>query len=317
MPGRRYAATTSTNYRYGFNGKENDNEVKGEGNQQDYGMRIYDTRLVRFLSVDPITADYPELTPYQFASNSPISGIDMDGLEYVMRINPTNDKDPMSGIKGAADIIIGTVVRWFQTGHAVGKNNYKIADEAQKADIKDHGSSEITAKTKALVYIGGYWYNGGVNSFVNPIENAKDAKKDFQNGNYLAGTLGVLAIIPGLQELKILKYAGKYGKCELFAAEYMAKFEKNIIKSGGTIKKFEINIGKDGLIGTAEKGMADNGMHQFMEIVKDGKSMIVDNMHPEGMLKEDYLKAIAGKAANETKIISGTELLQKYTKEIK
>ncbi|PUZ24221.1 RHS repeat-associated core domain-containing protein [Chitinophaga costaii] len=68
-------------YRYGFNGKENDNEVKGDGDQQDYGMRIYDPRAGRFLSVDPITAKYPELTPYQFASNSPIDAIDLDGLE--------------------------------------------------------------------------------------------------------------------------------------------------------------------------------------------------------------------------------------------
>jgi len=69
MTGRKYAS--GNEYRYGFNGKENDNEVKGEGNQQDYGMRIYDPRLGRFLSVDPITADYPELTPYQYASNNP------------------------------------------------------------------------------------------------------------------------------------------------------------------------------------------------------------------------------------------------------
>jgi RHS repeat-associated protein len=81
MPGRKYNAGSSS-YRYGFNGKENDNDVKGEGNQQDYGMRIYDPRLGRFLSTDPITQEYPELTPYQFASNRPIDGIDMDGLEY-------------------------------------------------------------------------------------------------------------------------------------------------------------------------------------------------------------------------------------------
>ena len=80
MPGRKFAANGT--YRYGFNGKENDNEVKGEGNQQDYGMRIYDPRLGRFLSVDPIAKQYPELTPYQFASNRPIDGIDMDGLEW-------------------------------------------------------------------------------------------------------------------------------------------------------------------------------------------------------------------------------------------
>lgn len=80
MPGRKYAASSSK-YRYGFNGKENDNDVKGEGNQQDYGMRIYDPRIAKFLSVDPITKEYAELTPYQFASNSPILNIDIDGLE--------------------------------------------------------------------------------------------------------------------------------------------------------------------------------------------------------------------------------------------
>ncbi len=79
MPGRK--STVGTLYRYGFNGKENDNEVKGEGNQQDYGMRVYDPRLGKFLSVDPITKSYPELTPYQFASNTPIGAIDLDGLE--------------------------------------------------------------------------------------------------------------------------------------------------------------------------------------------------------------------------------------------
>jgi RHS repeat-associated protein len=78
-PGRKYNVG---GYRYGFNGKENDNDVKGEGNQQDYGLRIYDPRLGRFLSLDPLTDDYPELTPYQFASNRPIDGIDLDGAEY-------------------------------------------------------------------------------------------------------------------------------------------------------------------------------------------------------------------------------------------
>jgi RHS repeat-associated protein len=66
------------NYRYGFNGKENDAET----GWQDYGMRMYNPRLSRFFTVDPIAAQYPELTPYQFASNRPIDGIDLDGLEH-------------------------------------------------------------------------------------------------------------------------------------------------------------------------------------------------------------------------------------------
>ncbi len=86
QPGRKYEA--GSGYRFGFNGKENDKEVSGEGNQYDYGFRIYNPRIGRFLSVDPITATYPSLTPYQFASNRTIDGIDLDGLEFVKGLFP-------------------------------------------------------------------------------------------------------------------------------------------------------------------------------------------------------------------------------------
>jgi len=79
MEGRKYTAENL--YRYGFNGKENDNEVKGEGNQQDYGMRIYDPRIGRFLSIDPVGFEFPWNTPYAFAENDPVNFIDLDGLE--------------------------------------------------------------------------------------------------------------------------------------------------------------------------------------------------------------------------------------------
>lgn len=78
MGGKQY---NSTGYRYGFNGKEKDNEISGSGNQYDYGFRIYNPRIGKFLSVDPLTQSYPELTPYQFASNTPLMAIDLDGLE--------------------------------------------------------------------------------------------------------------------------------------------------------------------------------------------------------------------------------------------
>jgi RHS repeat-associated protein len=69
-------------YKFGFNGKMNDDEVKGGlGNQQDYGMRIYDSRVGRFLSVDPLTKKFPQYTPYSFSGNSPIWLIDKNGTE--------------------------------------------------------------------------------------------------------------------------------------------------------------------------------------------------------------------------------------------
>lgn len=80
MPGRSYIASSSSKYKYSFNGKEDDTEA--EPGWQDYGMREYDRLGNRFLSVDPLTSKYPGWSPYAFAMNSPISGIDLDGLEY-------------------------------------------------------------------------------------------------------------------------------------------------------------------------------------------------------------------------------------------
>ena len=82
MPARQYNFVANNYYRYGFNGKENDNDVgKGIGNEQDYGKRIYDPRVGRFLSVDPVGKSYPWFTPYSFTGNNPIRYVDLDGLE--------------------------------------------------------------------------------------------------------------------------------------------------------------------------------------------------------------------------------------------
>ena len=80
MPGRNFTSSSSS-YRYGFNGKENDNEVNGDGNIYDYGFRIYNPRIGKFLSVDPLASKYPWYSPYHFAGNNPIVFNDLDGQE--------------------------------------------------------------------------------------------------------------------------------------------------------------------------------------------------------------------------------------------
>jgi RHS repeat-associated protein len=77
----RHGSVDSDAYRYGFQGQERDDEVKGEGNSYNYTYRMHDPRLARFFAVDPLVHKYPELTPYQFSGNRVIDAIELEGLE--------------------------------------------------------------------------------------------------------------------------------------------------------------------------------------------------------------------------------------------
>jgi|GEM_PF-1365945 len=119
MPGRRYVYDNT--YRYGFNGKENDNEVKGEGSQQDYGMRIYDPRLGCWQSMDPLQAVYPFLSPYNFVSNNPLIYVDLDGK----KISFAGKEDAEKFHNSVNQIFSGAKFDAFRTLLTRGKKNNK------------------------------------------------------------------------------------------------------------------------------------------------------------------------------------------------
>ncbi|MGZ3890565.1 MAG: RHS repeat domain-containing protein [Mucilaginibacter sp.] len=78
-PGRTYAVSSA--YRYSFNDKEQDGEsVSTSGNTQDYGMRIYNPSLGKWLSVDPLVDKYPWQSPYISMDNNPIYKNDLSGM---------------------------------------------------------------------------------------------------------------------------------------------------------------------------------------------------------------------------------------------
>jgi len=76
MVGREFGA----NYRFGFNGYENTDEVLGDNTALDFGARIYDCRIAKFFSIDPRSVEYPWQSVYVYYSNCPIAIIDIDGM---------------------------------------------------------------------------------------------------------------------------------------------------------------------------------------------------------------------------------------------
>jgi RHS repeat-associated protein len=136
MVGRKYSATTATTYRFGFNGKEDDKDINV--GVQDYGMRIYSERLGRFLSVDPLSNKYPWYTPYQFAGNTPIQAIDLDGGEPKWMIDETGH-------------LTKPMVTLLNSAFGFGKNMFKIPWNAVHKESYGYFGQSL-GTTNGLVY---------------------------------------------------------------------------------------------------------------------------------------------------------------------
>jgi len=96
LPGRQ---GNTSDYRYGFQGQEMDNETKGEGNSVNFSHRMHDPRVGRFFAVDPLDTKYPWNSSYAFSENRVIDALELEGLEkYLLNVN-TNNKGFISSLE--------------------------------------------------------------------------------------------------------------------------------------------------------------------------------------------------------------------------
>jgi len=82
---KSFENTGAVAYLFGFNGKEKDDEItQGQypGSHLNFMFRIYDSRIGRFLSVDPLSSNFPWNSSYAFAENRVIDGGDLEGKEW-------------------------------------------------------------------------------------------------------------------------------------------------------------------------------------------------------------------------------------------
>lgn len=192
MPDRK---GNTPQYRYGFQGQEKDDEVKGEGNSLNYTFRMHDPRIGRFFTVDPLTEKYPFWTPYSFSGNIVINSAELEGLEPSTVIY-TNDQ---TGETFEADA--GT-----ENG-VLGNFGEEAPDDLQELDINkfergciltvhvdEHGNQHISEV--GLVQITGYR-----NSIKNNIyQNNPELSSDQVNKQYKEFKKLTRSVVRDLQE---------------------------------------------------------------------------------------------------------------------
>jgi RHS repeat-associated protein len=190
MAGRKF---NDNAYRYGFNGMEKDDEVKGEGNSYTTEFRFYDSRVARWISLDPLMDKYSGHSPFVAFNNNPIYFNDPTGLEgdppkgsttFTVPTSPDKvDTNIWKELKADEGIERGHTKRWYnsETGQTLafdkgkagangwgGKNHYHIYDKIGK---------RLTAEGKLAGGITkdgtSYYKKGASNSHLSPGQTTK------------------------------------------------------------------------------------------------------------------------------------------------
>ena len=116
QPGRK-----GNRYRFGFNGMEMNNELKGTGNSMTAKFWQYDARLGRRWNVDPVDRFYEG--SYTVFSNSPIIGVDPNGDSTMYYFKGELIYTSYDGLDDAiVDISEDNIDEW-QRNHNIVKNH--------------------------------------------------------------------------------------------------------------------------------------------------------------------------------------------------
>lgn len=229
MPGRD--TTFKSSYRYGFNGKEMDNEPYGQSNEYDFFSRIYNPRIGRWFSTDPVNK--PWLSPYQFGANNPINNIDADGSDEIhfhtyktmvrrpdgVIVGQTNSSIIIIKDNGPDRYFFHTHLTRIETPGKFSKGGSSTAERTiEFYPWKDNSRSGITGTNVFGFITNRYW--GGDRDYVTLIKlinenpelqsyfetKIKDKKWDWDDQNYKQ----ILKDAPKFQTVENIKKAAEF-----------------------------------------------------------------------------------------------------------
>jgi hypothetical protein len=170
-----YLGNLSLGYRYGFNGQEKSDEIKGEANSYTAEFWEYDPRIGRRWNIDPITKEYE--SPYASLGNNTIWLNDENGADtskpkesLVAKLDDAlggvdkNEKkiDVLrAGIKNQAGEIAKN--KNLQALASDGMLNATTAEEF-KANLSLYSeySRQVQEHTKSLTFLIGQLYNASL-----------------------------------------------------------------------------------------------------------------------------------------------------------
>ncbi|RVU90814.1 hypothetical protein EH230_07825 [Flavobacterium columnare] len=231
---------SSTAYRYGFQGQEKDDEIKGEGNSLNYTFRMHDPRVGRFFAVDPLESKYPWNSPYAFSENRVMDGIELEGLE----VTPYQKRLPTDKPVFKQNNSVGVLKR---VSNAI-ENTGNFLTNITLVPAYNLSSDVINGTYK--LFTGGYEFNpyiindidDDLNRSQNSVENYFEKKSLKQIGSDLGNGLTKLQNYELAGQLFVFHKIGQaYGRGSSLGSNTVAETNNLINGSGRAAGVIEVS----------------------------------------------------------------------------
>lgn len=211
------------------------------------------------MSVDPLTEKYPFLTPYQYASNSPISGIDLDGLEHVFYMLAFDDKQNITVVNvleldAKLETIFGTVHDFNieDKTYLYGTDGswHIMPDEWRNQSLANAGDMDD------IMEMANKWPNG------DKVHNIAKNVQSLQRLSQTAGlAVGLVMVVDGLKNLKPQNLRQLYTN----AVGELKGVGQNLLRQG--FSKAEVASKLNGMrrsLGEVYKDMTPKDLRQYI-----------------------------------------------------
>lgn len=205
MPGR---SALPHDYRFGFNGQEMSNELKGEGNSNTAEYWEYDTRLGRRWNIDPITFAWQ--SPYVCFNNNPIYYSDPSGATGEETIKKGDSFVGEDGKTYTSSFNEAEVVAEKQVSSATNAHGVENPINNSEPKFPSNIPTEIVGLSSVIEsladnldskYVKDASQGFGYVMAINDLRTAAQAEPNKYNNGLSPVTIGTDAIVPGLGSL--------------------------------------------------------------------------------------------------------------------
>lgn len=269
LPGRH---GNTSDYRYGFQGQEMDNEIKGEGNSINYKFRMHDPRVGRFFAPDPLTDKYPGLTPYQFSGNNPIALLELEGLEGIRHTETDASGNVIRHVIKlkisivTVDQIDKSIKNDLQEKHGKKIGRQKWNELRQKRVQSRFSSNSVNEIKEVLKYFNGPDGKGRQNSkgetvyFDFEINEKNIPSNDFTG----LSDLSKFSRRTGIESAELLPFKDPTGENLYEISRVAVLLKKENTARGNSVGNWLFNISDELYKDDRYKGIIHELLHQFL-----------------------------------------------------